>query len=152
MGAGVMDRGGGGKRRRSHSKRKPMAEINVTPFVDVMLVLLIIFMVTAPMMEQGVTVDLPQAEAKPIKTQTTEPMIITVDKNNQLYFNKAEKPVAAMSESELLRLVLLEKKNNPDISVLLRGDEQTRYGQIIVIMNVLKKAGIKQVGLMTESL
>lgn len=121
-----------------------MSDINVTPLVDVMLVLLIIFMVTAPMMMQGVEVNLPQTTVKPIKTRE-DPLILTVNKKREIYL-----------ENYLIKLDGLEKKvkkifqNRRDKEILLRADKDVPYGFVIKVISRIKKAGIDKLGMVTE--
>ena len=129
MGAGVVDRGGsGGKRRRSHARRKPMAEINVTPFVDVMLVLLVVFMVTAPLLTVGVQVDLPKADTKPIPGQD-EPLTVTVKADGTVFLQETETPLETLGP----RLVAITG-SNPDARIFVRGDRTLAYGRVMEVM------------------
>lgn len=137
---------GAGRGRR----RRPMAEINVVPYIDVSLVLLIIFMVTAPMLQSGVDVDLPKAEARPIDPNQDKPIIVTIDKDGQLYLdatNQEDVPVDPASLTERVTRVLAEK---PGVAVLIRGDQAVDYGRVITVMAALKNSGVPQVGLMTN--
>ena len=125
-------------------KRRPISEINVVPYIDVMLVLLIIFMITAPLIQQGVEIDLPQALANPIDPDQAEPVVVTVDKNGAFYIDigdQPDKPVAAQ---------LLVLKLKPGVPVLVRGDRAVAYGQVVDVMVLLQKAGVPRVGLVTE--
>lgn len=134
------------------SKKRPIADINVVPFIDVMLVLLVIFMITAPLLTQGVKVDLPKTEAQAIDDHK-EPLIITVNASGQYFFNLAEKPTQSLNQQALSRLVAAELRtsaNNGNRSVLVRGDKNVQYGKIIEAMVVLQHAGAKSVGLITE--
>ncbi len=138
------------KRKR---RRKPMAEINVVPYIDVTLVLLIIFMITAPLIQSGVEVDLPQAHAEVIEQDDMPPpIIISVDKNGHYFIDlghgEADEPVGAQ---ELLLLTAAVRKNKPTTQVYIRGDRQVAYGKVVTVMAALKNAGIPHVGLMTES-
>ena len=129
------------KHRNEH---KMMSEINITPMVDVMLVLLIIFMVTAPMLTQGVNVDLPDANAPQLRQQL-EPLVISIRKNGDVYMqnNKVEaKQVAARVQAM--------RKAKPDLPVFIRGDAKTAYEHVAAMMSALESAGIKQVSLVTE--
>lgn len=120
-----------------------MSDINVTPFVDVMLVLLIIFMVAAPMMVQGVDVDLPQTTSKPL-TNETEPLVVTVDKNGAVHVNSLQ--VALDSLQEKLKKIL---ETRQDKEVFFRADKDVVYGRVIQVMAELKGAGIKKLGMVT---
>jgi biopolymer transport protein TolR len=121
-----------------------MSDINVTPFVDVMLVLLIIFMVTAPMMIQGVDVSLPEATSAPLSSEK-EQLIITVDKNNQVYINDFR--VDAENLKEKIAQIF---KNRTDQDVYLRADKTVPYGMVVYVMSELKGAGIEKLGMITE--
>lgn len=134
--------------------RKPMAEINVVPFIDVMLVLLVIFMVTTPLLTQGVKIDLPKTEAKAIPPQQKEPLIVSVDAAGNYYLNISDKPnqpVTAQTLSYLVTQQLAPTATSGDQRpVLVRGDKNSNYGKVIEAMALLQKAGAKSVGLITE--
>ena len=121
-----------------------MSEINVTPFVDVMLVLLIIFMVTAPMMIQGVNVDLPEATAQPLDSEK-EHLVITIDKDHQVHIN--DYPVSVESLSEKLLKIL---QGRSDREVYLKADKNIPYGIVVQVMAEIKDAGVEQLGMITE--
>lgn len=130
----------------SGDNRRFMSDINVTPFVDVMLVLLIIFMVTAPMMIQGVDVNLPQTTAKEIKTtQQEEPLILTVNKDMQI---SIEKTVIRLEDLGVKLNAIL--KYREDKQVLLRADTDVPYGFVVKVMAAVKTAGIERLGMITE--
>lgn len=137
-------------RRHQRSKRKPMAEINVVPYIDVMLVLLVIFMVTAPLLYQGVDVDLPQAEAEPVSQDSEDPVIVTVSDNGDLRASIGADPDEPLSEDELADMVTKVMRNNPETPVLVRGDAAVRYGRVLETMTLLQQAGVPQVGMMTR--
>jgi biopolymer transport protein TolR len=120
-----------------------MSDINVTPFVDVMLVLLIIFMVTAPMMIEGVEVSLPEATAKPIATET-EQLIVSIDRNNQVFINDFK--VDAENLNEKLVKIL---KGRTDQEVYLRADKTISYGMVVYVMSEIKGAGVEKLGMIT---
>ncbi len=122
-----------------------MSEINVTPMVDVMLVLLIIFMVTAPMLTQGVNVDLPQTTAQPLPQKTT-PTVITLTRKGNIYINGV-KAKRAMLRQKMRRLARLG--GNPQI--LLKADRRVAYGKVVTIMADIRRAGIKKLGMVTEA-
>ena len=131
-------------------RRKPMSEINVVPYIDVMLVLLVIFMVAAPLLTQGINVDLPDANSRPIKVdQNEQTLVVSVKADNTYYMNvgKEDEPVALNLIGERASKIL---KANPDIKVLVQGDQNLKYGVVIHLMNVLQAAGAKSVGLVTE--
>ena len=131
-------------------KHRPMSEINVVPYIDVMLVLLIIFMVTAPMLMQGVKVDLPKATAAPVDNQDAEPLIVSVDAQGQLYLNlgQEEQALTLATVKERVATVL---RRNQDKPVLVWGDRAVPYGQVVTLMAALQEAGAPSVGLVTEN-
>jgi biopolymer transport protein TolR len=135
---------------RNRKKRKPMADINVVPYIDVMLVLLIIFMVTAPMLMQGVKVDLPEASADPVENQDAEPVIVSVDASGQLFLNLGdEKQVLSLATiKERVAAVIRRKKDTP---VLIWGDRAVPYGEVVTVMVALQEADVPSVGLVTEN-
>jgi biopolymer transport protein TolR len=134
--------------------RRPMAEINVVPFIDVMLVLLVIFMVTTPLLTQGVKVELPKTEAKAIPPQQKEPLILTVDATGNYYLNISEKPNQPVTPQTLNYLVSTQLSAKADAGeqrpVLVRGDKDANYGKIVEAMVLLQQAGAKSVGLITD--
>ena len=133
--------------------RKPMSDINVVPFIDVMLVLLVIFMITAPLLTQGVKVDLPKTQAKAMSEQDKEPLIVTVDSKGEYYLNISDKPNEPVTERTLSHLVTvqLEKQQaGTQRPVLVRGDKDVNYGKVIQAMVLLQQAGAKSVGLITQ--
>lgn len=121
-----------------------VAEINVTPLVDVMLVLLIIFMVTAPMMTQGLEVDLPQTTDKALR-QEEEPLVVTLDKEGEVYLGKVKVPPALFSQQ--LGSMSDEEKKRP---IYLRADRSVAYGDVVQIMDVIKNAGFEKLGMITK--
>lgn len=137
-----------------NGQRKPMAEINVVPFIDVMLVLLVIFMVTTPLLTQGVKIDLPKTEAKALPDDQKEPLIVTVDASGNYYLNIASKPNQPITERTLSYLVStqLSPIATNQRPVLVKGDTNANYGKIIAAMVLLQKAGAKSVGLITQPL
>ena len=124
--------------------RELMSDINVTPFVDVMLVLLIIFMVTAPMMVEGLNVDLPEATAKPLDSEK-EHLVITINKDQQVYINDFEVTVEFLRE-KLLKIL----KGRSDRDVYLKADKNIPYGIVVQVMAEIKGAGVEQLGMITE--
>ncbi|WP_075188335.1 protein TolR [Teredinibacter haidensis] len=132
------------------AKRKPMAEINVVPYIDVMLVLLVVFMVTAPLLMQGVKVDLPQAPSTPMENKDDEPLIVSVKPDGTYYLNlggeqEQAKPLASITNT--VAKVLRQKPNTP---VLVWGDTHVEYGLVVSLMTELQKAGASSVGLVTD--
>ncbi|MCW5722212.1 MAG: biopolymer transporter ExbD [Devosia sp.] len=141
MGMGVASGGGGGRRRRRRSKAV-MSEINITPMVDVMLVLLIIFMVAAPMMTAGVPIDLPRTAAAEMPSQT-QPITVAVTPEGAIYVD--ETPVG---EADLIATV--SALATPEDRIFLRGDTTANYGTVMRIMGILSSAGYSKIGLVTE--
>lgn len=136
--------------RKQYSKKKLVADINVVPYIDVMLVLLVIFMVTAPLLQQGVTVDLPQASAKALPTTEKEPIVVSVDKDGRLYLNISDTPSAVIDSQALTLRVMADLERNPKRKVLVKADKQVDYGKVIGAMVLLQKAGAPGVGLVTQ--
>jgi len=138
-------------------RRRPMAEINVVPYIDVMLVLLVIFMITAPLLNLGVEVELPKADAEPLDTeQNDEPLVVTVLQNGDLYLNAGgdlDGTSSGLIDPEtLVATVSAIVRRNPDIQVLVGGDERVDYGEVYNAMVLLQKAGVSKVGLMSDPL
>jgi len=127
-----------------------MGEINVVPYIDVMLVLLVIFMITAPLLTQGVKVELPQASAAPIDQEAKEPLVVTVDSAGKLYLNLGEREGRPVSDEDLVRRARLILKQQPDVPVLVRGDKDAAYGHVVYAMTLLQQAGAPSVGLLTQ--
>lgn len=133
------------------AKRRLMGEINVVPYIDVMLVLLIIFMITAPLLTPGVVVDLPEAEARPLEAaENQEPVVVSVDAEGRLFLNIGEQPDQPLSAREVKVLVAAVLRNNPQATVLLKGDERASYGQVMQAMVLLQEAGLPALNLVTE--
>ena len=125
--------------------RRPMSEINVTPFVDVMLVLLIVFMVTAPLLTVGVPVDLPQTRAKSLG-EDREPLAVTVDMNGQIFLQNT--PVAV---DELVPKLMAISSNGYNQRIFVRGDKSVDYGKVMEVMGLLNAAGFTRIGLVTDT-
>ncbi|MEO5354840.1 MAG: protein TolR [Magnetococcus sp. XQGC-1] len=121
-----------------------MSDINVTPMVDIMLVLLVIFMVTAPLLTQGVEVNLPAASASPLQSKQ-EPLIITVNQDGLTYIEKN-----LQSSTQLIEKVRAIRKSNPELPIFVRGDRKTAYGAVMLVMAQLQQAGVDRIGLVTE--
>ncbi len=147
MGPGVQGASSGSRRgRRRKNKTKPMAEINVTPFVDVMLVLLIIFMVAAPLLTVGVPVELPKTAANALPTEDEEPLTITVQEDGQLSIQNTE--VEANELVGRLRAISAERTSD---KVFLRADGAVAYAQVVQVMGALNAAGFSNIGLVTDT-
>jgi biopolymer transport protein TolR len=123
---------------------EPMGEINVTPLVDVMLVLLIIFMVTAPLLTQGVNVDLPKADSPPMQ-QNAEPLVLTVRRDGRIYLQRHE-----IALDQLAPRIEAIRKQKPGLPVFIRGDAKTPYENVTRVLSTLERANIQKVGLVTE--
>ncbi|WP_041523081.1 protein TolR [Gilvimarinus agarilyticus] len=131
-------------------KKKPMAEINVVPYIDVMLVLLVVFMVTAPMLMQGVQVDLPQAPSEPIDDKEDEPLIVSVDKSGAYYIELGGEPKQAKPLPDITAMVSKVLGEKPTTPVLVWGDSEVSYGVVVSLMTELQGAGAPSVGLVTD--
>jgi biopolymer transport protein TolR len=136
--------------KRSRSRLRPMSEINVVPYIDVMLVLLVIFMVTAPLITQGVKVTLPQASAQPLPGDGDPPVIIHVDQFGDLYVDVGTDKNLPVDEATLLRRIRTVLQYKPGTPVMVRGDSRVDYGRVIRAMVVAQAAGAPDVGLITE--
>ena len=143
MGAAAGNGGGGGRRRRGNRK-KVMSEINVTPMVDVMLVLLIIFMVAAPMMTAGVPIDLPKTAANELPSQT-QPITVAVTPEGTIYVDED-----VVAEADLINTVTAMATNGTQDRIFLRGDTTANYGSVMRVMGLLSAAGFTKIGLITE--
>ena len=131
---------------RDNGSRRTLSQINVTPFVDVMLVLLIIFMVTAPMMEQGFDVNLPEVENAPGIASNEKPIVVTVDKRGRISIGQSK----VKSTAKLVPLLQQVMKERKDKSVLLEADRAVAYGKVMQVMAAVKQAGISRVGMVTQ--
>ena len=136
--------------RRAESRRRPMSEINVVPYVDVMLVLLVIFMVTAPMLMQGVQVNLPQADAEPVDKQDSEPLIVSINSVGHLYLNLGREE-QILTLSTVKQRVSAIMRRNPEKPILVWGDKDVPYGNVVTLMATLQESGAPSVGLVTEN-
>lgn len=140
---------------QSKSKsRRAIAEINVVPYIDVMLVLLIIFMVAAPLLSQGVNVNLPQAAAHALPPSSEPPIIVSVDQLGRFYLNTALQPRQPISAQALVGQVTAQlataKQKNVTREVYVKGDRAVGYGKVVEVMVLLQKSGVENVGLVTE--
>ena len=129
-----------------------MSEINVVPYIDVMLVLLVIFMITAPLMTQGVKVDLPEVPSKPLENQEKNPVIVNVDAAGNFFINHGENPDKPVSPEDLVIRINALLKYAPGTPVYVGGDQAVPYGKVVELMALLQGAGVPSVGMMTESL
>lgn len=137
---------------RKSRKRRLMAEINVVPYIDVMLVLLVIFMVTAPLLTQGVDVQLPQAAADPIGTpQNQTPLVLSIDAGGALYLSVGDDEDAPLAAERVVELAAAVLRRNPTTPVLLKADQRVAYGAVVQAMVLLQQAGAANVGFLTEA-
>ncbi|KTC95410.1 protein TolR [Legionella feeleii] len=141
--------------RKKTTTSRPIAEINVVPYIDVMLVLLVIFMITAPMLTQGVTVDLPKAASEALKPSEREPIIVSVNQQGDYFLNIHSTPESPIEPQTLMVRVAAElelaRQSNQALNVLVKGDQGVAYGKVVGAMSLLKQAGAAQVGLLTDS-
>lgn len=144
MGAGLNSRGGG--RGRRGSSRRAMSEINVTPFVDIMLVLLIVFMVTAPLLTAGVPIDLPDSKAKAISDEDSKPLEVTLDRDGKIFIGETE-----VKQSRLI--VMLSAMTNKDIDrrIYIRADQALDYGDVMQVLGSINGAGFRKVALISTN-
>jgi len=134
------------------ARRKPMSEVNVVPYIDVMLVLLVIFMITAPLLTQGVSVELPQASAEPIQDDdNTEPLVVTVNMEGDYYLNVGDEPQKPIDNDAMITLVAAVLRHKPGTPVMIRGDGQVKYEKVVQAMALLQEAGAPSVGLITQT-
>ncbi len=134
-------------------KRRLLGEINVVPYIDVMLVLLIIFMITAPLLTQGVEVELPKAAAEPLDPELTrdnEPLILSLDAAGQLYLNVGDDEDHARAAADIKRLAAAVLRRKPDTPVLVKADKRVAYGRVITAMVLLQQAGAAKIGFLTD--
>jgi biopolymer transport protein TolR len=130
--------------------RRLMAEINVVPYIDVMLVLLIIFMVTAPLLTQGIKVDLPKAGAEPLPSEDAKPLILSVDARGNLYLNLGKDEDSPISEDAVTQRVSAVLRREPKTPVLVKADQAVPYGRVVAGMVLLQQAGAEKVGFITD--
>lgn len=134
------------------AKRRPIAEMNVVPYIDVMLVLLVIFMITAPILTQGVKVDLPKVASEPIKTPKNElPVIVSIRASGEYIIERGRDEDKAANLENVQRYVGKILKQHPKTQVLVRGDQAVAYGKVVSLMTTLQAAGAESVGLVTEA-
>jgi len=134
----------------SRRKHRPMADINVVPYIDVMLVLLVIFMVTAPLLMQGVKVELPEAQSDPVDEQDPEPLIVSINEQGELFLNLGADQQQVLSLATVRERVAAVMRRNPRKPVMVWGDKRVAYGEVVVLMSALQEAGAPNVGLVTE--
>lgn len=137
---------------RRTKRRKPMAEINVVPYIDVTLVLLIIFMITTPMLQTGVQVDLPQANSAPVEQKDDTPsIVVSIKAQGEYYIKAGSEDDERIQPEEINARVVAVLSNKPATPVLINADNNVAYGTVVTVMAALKNAGVPNVGLMTKS-
>jgi biopolymer transport protein TolR len=137
---------------RQRRRKRLMSEINVVPYIDVMLVLLVIFMITAPLITQGVKVDLPEARSEVISPQEQAPLIVSVDAAGRFYINYGDDPDRPVDRDVLVTRINALLRHQPGMQVLVEGDKRVEYARVIELMALLQGSGAPSVGLMTEPL
>jgi biopolymer transport protein TolR len=152
MGASIKAAGAGGRKRRA-KRHAPMSEINVTPFVDVMLVLLIIFMVAAPLMTGGVPLDLPQAKSTPLESQNKQPIVVSIGKDGRITLGEQESDVVKIEDlgAKLQAIVKARGGTAGEDAIFVRGDRAVDYGAVARVMARIKDAGFRKLSLVTET-
>jgi biopolymer transport protein TolR len=131
-------------------KLRLMSEINVVPYIDVMLVLLIIFMITAPLMTQGISVDLPKAPAQPIAAEDNEPLVLSVDREGKFYLNVGDNTEVPIDDAALVERASAVIRRNAETQVLVKADETVPYGRVVTAMVLLQQSGAQKVGFLTD--
>ncbi len=150
MGMGVKTGGRGGRRRRGRSAGAPMSEINVTPFVDVMLVLLIIFMVAAPLLTAGVPLELPSGTGSQLAAQKREPVIVSVSKDGKVYLGEEASASLTLDELVAKLRAVAKSRGGTEEPVFVRGDTGANYGAVARVMSRIKEAGFNKLSLVTQ--
>ena len=129
---------------KKYKNKKAISEINVTPFVDVMLVLLIIFMVTAPLLTAGIKINLPESSSV-LKNEKKDPVTVSINSKGEIFIQKKK-----FSRDQLIQKLLLLKKNNENLKIYIKGDKKLNYGKVMDLMNLINKSGFKKVALVTK--
>lgn len=138
------------KNRSERRRRRPMGEINVVPYIDVMLVLLVIFMVTAPLLTQGVKVELPQADAEPVTSSDGRILVVSVKADGSYYVNLNGDPARSEALENVVARVVAVRQLYPGIPVNVGGDRNVAYGRVVQLIASLKRAGVDKVGFLTD--
>ncbi|MCW8943315.1 MAG: protein TolR [Sedimenticola sp.] len=136
---------------RQKKSRRPMAEINVVPYIDVMLVLLVIFMITAPLLTQGVKVELPQADSEPLPAEVDDPVVVSVNAAGELFIDIGEGKDDPIDPDTLVTRVAAVLAYKPKTPIMVKGDRNVDYGQVVKAMVLIQQAGAPNVGLITET-
>jgi biopolymer transport protein TolR len=134
----------------NQTKLRLMSEINVVPYIDVMLVLLIIFMITAPLLTQGITVDLPNAPAQPLDAQDNEPIVLSVDADGKFYLSIADDELTPIDAARVVELASAAIRRNAQTPVLVKADENVPYGRVVEGASLLQEAGATKIGFQTD--
>ncbi|RTZ57937.1 MAG: protein TolR [Gammaproteobacteria bacterium] len=134
-------------------RRKPMSEINVVPYIDVMLVLLVIFMITTPLLTEGVDVELPQASARDVEQKDTEPFVVNITADGKYFVNEEEESPATLDDivTKAAAMLRIDETNHTKTDFMVRGDKGVDYGTVVQAMAALQQAGVPSVGLLTQS-
>ncbi len=135
---------------RQRIRKRPIADINVVPYIDVMLVMLVIFMITAPLLNQGVDVELPQADAAPMEGEQQDPLVLSIDAQGRYYLNVGGDPAEPVDAQTLVERVGAVLRRRPGATIMVRGDAGVDYGRVVAAMALLQQAGARRVGLVTE--
>jgi biopolymer transport protein TolR len=132
-------------------KRRLMGEINVVPLIDVMLVLLVIFMATAPLLTQGINVELPKVDAKPLPAprSSVPPLVLSIDRQSRLFLNIGRAPDAALDDRQLLQAVTAALQTDPQREVLVKADTRVEYGRVLSAMLLLQQGGANRIGFLS---
>ncbi len=130
--------------KKKYQNKKTISEINVTPFVDVMLVLLIIFMVTAPLLTSGIKINLPESSSV-LKNEKKDPVTVSINSKGEIFIQKKK-----FSREQLINKLSLLKKNNQNLKIYIKGDKKLNYGKVMDIMNLINRSGFKKVALVTK--
>lgn len=146
-----MSTGSSPQNSSTRFRKRRISEINVVPYIDVMLVLLVIFMVTAPLLTEGVQVELPQTFAKAMTEDQEEPVVISVDAKGQYYINIGDDSDKPLSVENLITRVAAVMRHRPGQGIYIKGDKSVNYGAVVSIMAQLQKSGVAKVGLVTET-
>jgi biopolymer transport protein TolR len=136
---------------RQKKRRRPMAEINVVPYIDVMLVLLVIFMITAPLLTQGVKVDLPQAESVPLPAEVDDPVVVSVNSQGEMFIDVGEAKDRPVDPETLVTRIAAIISYKPKTPIMVKGDRNVDYGRVVETMVLIQQAGVPNVGLITEN-
>ncbi len=138
---------------RRAKNRRLMGQMNVVPYIDVMLVLLIIFMITAPLLQQGITVDLPEVEAAPLdpeQLQENEPLVLSINAAGEWFINLGADPESPIDDTRVLEITEAVLSRNPETPVLVKSDQRVEFGRVAVALALLQRAGATGIGIMTD--